>query len=94
MKNRQKVVAFDVDGTLIDEDDVLRADVLDILLDHHSKGDTIVVWSGGGVTYARTWVSRLRLTKYVDAVAAKGSLDVDVAYDDQPVKLGKENFIV
>jgi len=92
-----KVVAFDVDGTLIEEPgDKPRADIIEKLIWHFQQGDFVVVWSGGGLDYARMWVSRLGLDKYIHAIwpKQKTATTVDVTYDDQIVKLGKENILV
>ena len=90
-----KVVAFDVDGTLIDDEDRPRADIIEKLVWHKQQGDYVVVWSGGGLVYARHWVSRLCLDRYVDAVWPKlKGRPVHITYDDQIVKLGVENICV
>lgn len=90
-----KTVAFDVDGTLIDADDRPRTDVIEMLMAHYRDGDRVVVWSGGGMDYARTWVSRLALDRFVYRVIPKGrGYEVDVCYDDQIVDLADENVCV
>lgn len=77
------IIAFDVDGTLIDEHDNPRYEVIDLLRAFHTLGHTIYVWSGGGQDYARRWVDRLGLWSYVDAVYAKDpTLSIDLAVDD------------
>jgi len=90
-----KTVAFDVDGTLIDADDNPRQDIIERLMYHYKQGDRVVVWSGGGMDYARTWVSRLSIGNFVYRVLPKGKgYDIDLTYDDQIVTLGKENVCV
>ena len=93
---RKLTVAFDVDGTLIDDEDRPRKDIIQILVKHAIAGDIVYVWSGGGVSYASTWVGRLGIERWVDRVIAKQMYTVkpDVAYDDQIVKLGKKNVCV
>lgn len=77
------VVAFDVDGTLINEVDAPRYDVIQLLLALHALKVEIWVWSGGGQEYAEHWVRRLGLDSYVSRVYAKDpSLPVDLAIDD------------
>jgi phosphoserine phosphatase len=88
------LVAFDVDGTLIDYDDQPREEIIALLKRHHARGDAVMVWSGGGLAYAQNRVDRLGLTPYVSAVVTKASLVPDVTYDDQVVRLGRKNFCV
>jgi len=91
------IVAFDVDGTLISEaDDSPRVEIIDLLVKHHNDGDTVVVWSGGGVDYAQRWVFRLKLSGYVDEFWSKGRGRVkpDLTYDDMVINLGAENVCV
>lgn len=88
-------VAFDVDGTLIDSQDKPRDDVMRLLMQHFDAGDKVYVWSGGGMDYARRWVDRLCLGRYVTNVLPKtASYSMDVAYDDQSVTLAKNNIRV
>lgn len=87
-------VAFDVDGTLIDAEDNPRQDVITLLKAHFYGGDDVFVWSGGGQDYARRWVERLELSKYVVAAFPKNrSLAIDVTYDDQIITLGREENV-
>jgi len=90
------VIGFDVDGCLIDEKDNARADIIE-LLKALSEGNTIVVWSGGGAGYAKMWIDRLGLDKFVDTHGHKLEpypFKVDIAIDDQEVELGKFNIKV
>lgn len=92
-------IAFDVDGTLIrqNEDglDVPRYDTLSLLLGLHDidPGVQIIVWSGSGEGYAKRWTERLGIHKFT-TVVTKGSIEVDIAFDDQEVTLGKSNIKV
>lgn len=96
MKNK---VAFDIDGTLIrmndDGENVPRYDTLQLLIGLHdiSHSTQIFVWSGSGVDYAKRWTERLGIHKFV-SVIAKGSVEVDIAFDDEEVTLGKVNIQV
>jgi len=89
-------VAFDVDGTLIDEaDDAPRDDIIRLLKAHYERGDNVYVWSGGGVGYASDWVRRLGLAAYVaGCIPKRVTPGIDITYDDQRVKLGKVNHCV
>lgn len=63
---KKVVVAFDVDGTLIDDQDVPHLPTINLLVILASfKNVEIVVWSGGGQDYAEMWVRRLGLQKFV-----------------------------
>src|SRR3990167_1335077 len=66
-------VAFDVDGTLIDDQDNPRWEVIDLLRALHACVATIGIWSGGGADYARHWKERLNLREFVSWQAAKDS---------------------
>jgi hypothetical protein len=54
------MIAFDVDGTLIDENDMPRWDIIGILKALTAYCD-IIVWSGSGGGYAQAWGRRLFL---------------------------------
>lgn len=86
-------IAFDIDGTLIDETGAPRWEILWLLIWHTKRCHTVYVWSGGGVSYAETIVRRLGLTGMV-TVVAKGNLIPDIAIDDEEVNLGKVNIQV
>lgn len=83
-------VAFDCDDTLIKWSDDGRAipnhNVIDLLRWFMRNGHKVVVWSGGGVEYAQTWVEKFNLHG-IDPlndviVVEKGSIPVDIAIDD------------
>ena len=89
-------IAFDVDGTLIHREgetsqDTPKYDVISLFKFFESRGNTMYVWSGGGVSYAESWVCKLGLKAIV---VAKGSFIPDIAVDDMDVKLGKVNIRV
>lgn len=86
------IVAFDVDGTLIDDEDQPRRHVIALLEAFVDVGADVLVWSGGGFDYARHWVRRLWLEGVT--VAEKGSVRVDLAVDDEIVDLGVVNLKV
>ena len=95
MKKIEKIIAFDVDGTLIDIFDNERTDITSLLKTLKELGAYIVVWSGGGQSYARLWVSRLGLEDYVDEVMAKdNNLNPDIAFDDVGWKYSKNTIII
>ena len=92
------IIAFDVDGTLVSEDDVPSFQMINTLqvLSKLTKNVRIVVWSGGGEEYAEMWGRRLGLDEYVWKYMAKDrDFHVDVAFDDQQAfALADKNIIV
>lgn len=77
------VVAFDVDGTLIDGNGKPRDEIISILR-ALAPWCTVVVWSGGGIGYARDWGRKLDLPSSV-IYWTKGGM-VDISFDDQDIK--------
>lgn len=97
MLNKKGTIAFDVDGTLFDELDRPRFEIIDLLRWYYEWTDwNIVIWSGGGESYAEMKARQLGLSNVKRvSFATKGSLtDVDIAVDDQPVSLAKINILV
>lgn len=86
-------IAFDVDGTLITFDDTPCYDNIFALKYFVKLGTQVYVWSGGGLDYAQHWVNKLGLDKYV-TVIEKGSMLVDICFDDESVSLAKINVRV
>lgn len=103
-KMKKLVVAFDIDGTLINNE-YLDGDKMPtanerirtlLIVLAHMKNTKIVVWSGGGEFYARQVAHAIGIDKYVDNYMAKDNdLNPDIAIDDiQDTALGKINLIV
>lgn len=101
------LVAFDVDGTLIDEDTVIHSTTLDILRAiafQKWKNVDVIVWSGGGADYARVQYSRItkdmdeRHVKFhskLEHTELRKKYDKVIAFDDiQDTRLGDVNLIV
>lgn len=114
-KMAKVIIAFDVDGTLIrnveahrqhgvpndnDVPIVHQINTLHVLSTY--KNIKIVVWSGGGKSYAEMWGRRLGLDKSVWRYASKleheelkKQCDFLIAVDDiQATNLGDANLIV
>lgn len=107
---KKVTIAFDVDGTLIDSEGNTNWRITELLrLLSRFKNTKIIVWSGGGQSYAEMIVRKLGLEKYVDSCADKNhrgtdndgkhifSPDIkpDIAIDDiQACELGVLNLIV
>lgn len=90
-------IAFDVDGTLIVKspwgDDVPNYPIIMLMAAFSQMNCKIYVWSGSGVDYAKRWTEKLGMAGEVEVIA-KGSMQVDVAVDDEDVTLGKVNLKV
>ena len=87
-------IAFDIDGTLIDiVGDSPRYDIINMLLNFSKStyNTEIYIWSGGGLDYAERWKYKLGLP---GKVIEKGSIPVDIAFNDELVTLGKVNIQV
>jgi phosphoserine phosphatase len=67
-------IAFDIDGTLGDHKWLHRE-----LRKFAEQGHDVIVWSGGGVPYAKEYVERNKLPA---RVVRKCSEEVDLAFDD------------
>ncbi len=88
-----KRIAFDVDGTLIDlSTDQPKVSVIRLLESFNQMEKCqVFVWSGGGTDYAKMWLNRLGVNAMV---IEKGSIDMDVCFDDEEVALAKVNIRV
>ncbi len=100
------LVAFDVDGTLIDGDNVHinTVSLMDFFSKQNWKNVDVIVWSGGGADYARTMMKRITgqyadfNVKYhskLDYKELRKKYDKIIAFDDiQDTRLGDVNLIV
>lgn len=71
--------------------DTPRYDIIAMFHAYEAMGFEMVIWSGGGVDYAKRWAARLGLQA---TVLEKGSIRPDIAVDDQDVNLGITNIRV
>ena len=91
-------IAFDVDDTLIVPSvagyakDVPNYDNIMAYKWFQAQGHYMIIWSGSGVDWAKTWAEKLGLE--ADEFPRKGAIDVDIAVDDCDVKLGSVNVKV
>lgn len=93
-------IAFDVDDTLLLPPeanglpyDSPSYDTIAIYRWFQAQGHTMIIWSGGGVDYARHWADKLGLNP--DAVIPKNANGgIDIAFDDCNVELGTVNVKV
>jgi len=92
------VIAFDIDDTLIIPSVVTRArdvpnyETIAVYRWFQAQGFHMVLWSGAGVDWARTWGDKLGLQP--DEIRVKGEGHVDIAFDDMDVKLATVNVKV
>lgn len=101
-------IAFDVDDTLIvpavarkvEEvsgmamgNDVPNYETIAIFRWFQNQGHDMIVWSGGGVDYAKHWAEKLGLEPCTIRLKEK-SPDIDLAFDDCDVDLAKVNVKV
>ena len=111
---KELVIAFDIDGTLRDntirERVVANERIRTLLITLSSMRNTkIMLWSGGGATYAREVAAAMAIEQYVDVYEDKGyggyddegrpifhtDLKPDIAFDDIfEFALGAANLIV
>ncbi|KKN82065.1 hypothetical protein LCGC14_0313320 [marine sediment metagenome] len=95
------IVAFDVDDTLIIpasatgfDIDVPNYEVIAVYRWFQAQGHTMVIWSGGGEDYAKTWAAKLGLTADYYLDKHDTSLRPDLAFDDADLTLAKVNVKV
>lgn len=99
------IVAFDVDGCLYEivekngqKEERAKEEVLTLVRMLKRLGAHIIVWSGGGQSYAEMWVRKLWIGPYVDRATSKPEPKhvpvVDICFDDEEVTYGRVNFKV
>lgn len=99
-KLQKLVVAFDVDGTLINAENEANISMVNLLRIFATRlvNVEIIVWSRGGADYASLWVHRLGLSDLAIKTADKLDSDVikvDIAFDDEKdFNLAVKNIIV
>lgn len=98
---KNKIICFDVDGTLYNYNDKPRTQIIDTLKLFVSAGWTVCVWSGGGRDYAAGQGRRLGLPETVLYTSKSTGVVIDgvkvkphIAVDDQYVNLGERNVYV
>jgi len=96
-------IAFDVDDTLIVPRIVTGFDVeipnypvIEIYRWFQSQGNYMIIWSGGGESYAKMWGEKLGLNadEYRDKGMGSKDLTIDIAFDDCDVNLARVNIKV
>lgn len=94
------VVAFDVDDCLLlpsvasgFDRDTPNYPVIAIYRWFSEQGHHMIIWSGSGCDYARTWAEKLGLTANEFPMKQKRA-DIDIAFDDCDVDLARVNIKV
>ncbi len=93
-------IAFDVDDTLIVpcvatgyERDIPNYNTIQLYHWFQAQGHYMIIWSGGGVDYAKMWAEKLGLEANEFPMKEKRA-DIDLAFDDCDVDLAKVNIKV
>lgn len=93
-------VAFDVDDTLIIPSiatglpiDTPNYETIALYNWFKKQGCCMIIWSGGGVDYARMWGEKLGL-KPDQVIVKEKCADIDICFDDCDVDLAKVNVKV
>jgi hydroxymethylpyrimidine pyrophosphatase-like HAD family hydrolase len=79
--NKNTVIGWDVDGTLITYDDKPNYPVIQLFKMFEALGCKNVIFSGGGISYAEMWANKLGLTA---EIRAKGNShdEYAIVFDD------------
>ena len=92
-------IAFDVDDTLIIpaiatgmQIDTPNYENIAIFKWFQAQGNTMIIWSGGGIEYAKMWANKLGLEAEIRLKTKKP--DIDIAFDDCDIDLAKVNVKV
>lgn len=87
-------VAFDIDDTLWKIrkyeggfDQVPDYGLIGVVHWFSQNGDDVIFWSAGGIDYAEKIITKLGLND-LGRVIEKGSIKVDIAFDDCETELG------
>ena len=93
-------IAFDVDDTLIVPSvatgfslDTPNYETISLYRWFQAQGFYMIIWSGSGIDWAKTWAEKLGLIANEFAVKEKRA-DIDIAFDDCEVDLAKVNIKV
>ncbi len=94
-------VAFDIDDTLIvpsvatgSDRDTPNYETIAILKWFQAQGHEIILWSGSGIDWAKTWGEKLGLQPFLVAVKGDPFVEADICFDDCDVDLAKVNVKV
>lgn len=85
------IIAFSASECLLNKQNKPRVEIIE-LLKALSKNNKIIVWSDGGIDYARRIVNRLGIGRWVNQTAVKTKGIADITFDDEEITLGKHNI--
>lgn len=103
----EKIVAIDVDGTLINPDEAGSLKIpygsviksfspimahVELLKHYHGRGFYVIVWSHGGVKHALYTIKALKLERFVNLVLTKPMKHMDDKTDVESI-VGSRVFI-
>jgi len=92
-------IAFDIDDTLIIPSvvtkgrDIPNYETIAIYKWFQAQGNEMILWSGSGIDWAKTWGEKLGLQPFT-VMRKGGQMDIDIAFDDCDVELAKVNIKV
>lgn len=87
-ENARTIMLTRPDGT--DAEFRVNEEIVQILIEHKTRGHTIMVWSAGGVDWAELAIRKLGIEHAVDGYMCKPTW----FYDDQPIEnLGKTRWL-
>jgi len=93
-------IAFDIDDTLLIPsiasgfgNDTPNYETISLLKWFQNQGHEIILWSGSGIDWAKTWGEKFGLQPF-EVLQKQKSEDVDIAFDDCDVDLAKVNVKV
>lgn len=95
-------IAFDVDDTLIVprvatgfDYETPNYETIAIYKWFQAQGHEMIIWSGSGIDWAKTWGEKLGLAPFTVRTKEKAAWgEVDIAFDDCDVVLGRVNVKV
>jgi len=93
-------IAFDIDDCLIVpsvatglDRDTPNYETINLYHWFQRQGHEMILWSGSGIDWAKTWGDKLGLIPFIVRMKKKSD-DIDIAFDDMDVDLGKVNVRV
>lgn len=94
-------IAFDIDDCLLIpsvatgyDRDTPNYETIAVLKWFQKQGYEIILWSGSGVDWARTWGEKLGLQPFTVIVKEKGTGSIGLCFDDCDVDLATVNVKV